>query len=229
VIYSDAWQLEAKTYATSYVRTTTVQVTRNAETLTLPTTGLTPTQGTIAAWVYVNSVARRQTGTTNRVFDVQRNGGGNAILVGHSGSTANWTLTTANDAGATSAVTVADSLTPDGWHRFVVTWAASQAKIFIDGVVRGTINTPNLPTAFAATISLGSNASSLWLNTYFDNVVLDTVVWSDAQVAADYASNAPYAPTATTTAVVNFDGSLVGENYVIPANFDWNGGGRWNA
>lgn len=206
--YADALQIERKAYATSW---TLGGTTRNAESSTLPTTDLTPQQGCIRMWVYVNAMARRQVaGQWNRVFQIRSASGAApqyGLTVWHEPAGANWTLVTGNGTTNTFA-SAPDSYTPDGWHHFAVRWNSAEASLWIDGVKRATIATPILPATFASVMYLGNDNGANCLNTYFDEVWTTVDYPSDAQLLAEYQATAPPTWTASTTALAHFDGTL---------------------
>ena len=202
----DAVQFENKAYATSFHPTT-----RAAETLTVPTAGvLSVAAGTWEQMVYVNDVARRQVaGQYPTPFHIPRADGGTGIWVYHNSNTAEWHLQTRNDANAVTSGSCADSLTPDGWHRFSVVWKSGEAALLIDGVRRITITNPNMPTGFAANAFIGAYSTTLhFLNTLLDDLRISSRARTDAEILADYESGAALTVDADTTYKMSFDDTL---------------------
>jgi hypothetical protein len=196
-------QLEAKPYSTSFHDTT-----RAAETLTIPTAGiLSPTQGYIRMWVYVNALAKRRVaGQYPTILLLPRAGGGTGLWAYHSATSAQWLLQTRNDAdGSTTAPAVADSLTSDGGHWFTIAWSETEAKMLIDGVKGATLAAPNLPSGFG-TGYLGAAAAQHFINTYFGPVQCGSNYLGDAEDLA--AVNAGgILPDANTTLIWRPQGS----------------------
>lgn len=156
------FQIEAKPYATSFHPTA-----RAREELLIPTAGLSPAKGMWEQRVYVTDVAKRQvTGQYPRVFDVQKAVGGGGLLLYHDTNSAVWRLATLDDANEMSLSSVYDSYTPDGWHTFHVSWSPTKAVLAIDGVERGVISNPKLPSAFAANATVGYQGTDYYLNTH---------------------------------------------------------------
>lgn len=219
-IWIAASQVEQKAYHTTFANGT-----RSAETLTLPTMGLSPTQGTVEMWVYVNSVARRQ-GAYTEIFYVQASGGGYMTLV-HVNNTAFWRLLI-YDGTTAKLADVADSYTPDGWHHVAVRWSTTTATIAIDGTIRGTMSAPP-PITWGSSIYVGGGGQFGYVNTYFDEIHVSTIARSDAEILAHATANAPIVADDNTLALVHFDGTLQGDTLAVNAGWDWNGGAKWNA
>lgn len=159
-----AWrpQAEKKPYATSFH-----PATRAAETLLVPTAGLSPTKGMWEQRVYVTDVAKRQSGYPT-IFNIPQNNGDAGIWLYH--DSANWVLETRDFTGASTSVNVSDSYTPNGHHTFHVSWNTSKAVLSIDGVERGVIDNPNLPSAFAEYATVGYSGTGNYLNTHHGTI-----------------------------------------------------------
>jgi hypothetical protein len=155
-----AWrpQIEKKPYPTSFHPTT-----RASDQLLVPTSGLSPTKGMWEQRVYVTDVAKRQSGYPT-IFNIPQNNGNAGIWLYH--NSANWVLETRDFTGASTSVNVSDSYTPNGHHTFHVSWNTSKAVLFIDGVERGVISNPKLPSAFAANATVGYQGTDYYLNTH---------------------------------------------------------------
>lgn len=205
--YIDGLQIEQKPYATSWHLPGTA---RASETLAIPTAGvLSVTEGTWEQWVYINNTARRL-GGLNNIFIIPR---GNAptttgIEVRHLDTTQNWQLITRDDAGNVTGGSTPDSNTPDGWHLFSVTWSASKAKLFIDGVLRVTSDSPNLPSSFHSNAYVGSKETSGHLNALHDDIRISSRARSDQEIADAYTANLPLPVDEWTTCKMNIDGNL---------------------
>ena len=135
---------------------------------------------------------------------------GSGIWLMHYSNTSNWVLQIRDENNNTKTVSIADSYTPNGDHRFLVTWNAIEAKVYVDGILRATMNAPFLPVAFGSSAYIGGyNGGSLYHgNTIYDDVQIWTRVLSETEAAADYARGAAGVPGAGTTALFPFDTDL---------------------
>jgi len=178
-----AWHpmAEAKAYPTSFIPTS-----RAAESLTMPTTGLSVSEGTIEGIVEITDVSKRQDGSTFfRLFNII-NGTGAGISIYHLATSAYWQLKTYTSNVVTSTVDIADSLTPNGFYYYKVSWTTSEAVAEFwnlesqTKVATGTISSPNLPTAFGSYVYLGSyNGSINYLDTRFGKHRLSSIARTD--------------------------------------------------
>lgn len=217
--YLDVLQIEQKAFATSWHAGGT---SRNIERLDLPTSVGNAGAGTVHVLAYVSSVQRRQVANNfTSVFEMLRSvivGNSNGILVYHSPTTVNWVLETRNDANTSATTTTSDTATPDGWHVFSVCWDATSAKLFIDGVLKGTIAAPPIPSGFSA-ISLGGRTTTNMWNGLFDTVRFSNTKHADATIAADAATlltgAASLSLDSDTTALAPFDGALPYYAYAV--------------
>jgi hypothetical protein len=195
IIYVDDFSLEAKPYATSFIDTT-----RAAETLTFPTPGiLSPAQGYIRMWVYANAMMKRQVAWQYpEVFHLQ---GPNSacIQVWHSPTTAQFALKTVADDATTTQANVSDTYTPDGWRLFEAKWSAAEAKLSVDGMPRGTIAAPKLPSTLN-TANIGGRGVANYLNTHFGSIQCGSNYPSDADSLAAYNAGG-ILPDANTTLI----------------------------
>jgi hypothetical protein len=165
--WADGLKLSQKSYPISFCMPGSP---RAAESLTMPTTGLSVSEGTIEGIVEITDVAKRQTGVNNRLFKIVGSSG--YILLMHSGSTAYWSLYI-SDGTNTVNITIADLLIPNGLYYFKVLWSTTVLVEFWDlstqiKVAAGTISSPYLPSAFGSYVYLGNNdTGSYYLNTRF--------------------------------------------------------------
>jgi hypothetical protein len=198
-------QVEQKPYPTSFT-----YGTRAAETLTIPTEGvLNPQEGTWEQWVYVTDVTKRQIyGQYPGIFRIPRLSGQHGILVCHASGSSNWVLETRNDDNQTSGANAPDSYTPNGWHLFTATWKNEEAVLYIDGIRRGTISNPRLPSGFTSYAYIGGYSSASYLNTLHDSVRISNRARTDEEILAAYQSNKPLPVDKDTTYKLGFDNSL---------------------
>lgn len=188
--YADGLQIERKPYASrSWQIGGTARV---LETLFLPIpAGVTPDSGTFEVWAYMDAHTKRDvSGQYNRLFVIPRSIGDYAIDLYHSGTT--WSLRTKDNSGGVTETTFSNSYTPDGWRHFACKWSRTQLKLLVDGVVRLTISSPKLPSAFGASVCIGSDDQTHHLDTYHDEVRITPYTKTDAEIAASYALSAPY-------------------------------------
>jgi hypothetical protein len=178
-----AWRpmAEEKAYSTSWHPTT-----RSAESLTIPTAGLTPEQGTIEGIFECNEMAKRTTENQwNNIFDIPTVSNTSGIKVWHNSTS--WRLETRDDSGTSSASAfISDSLTPDGPIGYRVSWSPAKARlefwsvendVFKTLLASAEITNPKLPSAFASNMYIGSqNGSVNFLNTSFGRHRLSNIV-----------------------------------------------------
>jgi hypothetical protein len=165
-------QSERKPYSTSFQ-----DGTRARESLTVPSTGLTPAAGTIEIDVTIDALARRQiTGQNPEVFRISGAGSGEIALY-HADAAANWVLVSRDDAGDPTSDTIADAAIPDGLRRLRVTWDAAAVHLYVDANAApvATINAPKLPSAFGAAIALGGRSNTTMLNSSIHGVRISPV------------------------------------------------------
>jgi phage-related protein len=207
-IYFDDAQIEAKAYSTSFT-----DGTRAGEVLSIPGNVLNPSEGTIACWVNMNDLARRQVaGVYQRIFCAKNLSGTNSLTLYHQDTLPNWILSTRDDANNVTMVTIADSYTPDGWRHIAIKWNASEAKVLIDGVTRGTIANPKLSTAYLSPMYFGCDNTYDKLGAPIDDLIVYNVAKTDAEIAALYSSNAPAKPDASTVYYQSFGSDTTPDN-----------------
>lgn len=205
--YIDMNQLEQKAYSTSWQLPGTARV---ADLASFPTAGvISPTGFSWSQWVYITDVAKRQvSGQYNMIFNISGvAGAANKVYLAHQHNSAIWFLVTTDDGSTTTQVNISDSYTQNGWNHIVVTCNSSDAKVYINGVLRATISSPALPSAFS-TAYIGSNATTFYLNTSHDDVQTWNRALTDAEAAAVYARTAAM-PHPASRAFFTFDESLV--------------------
>lgn len=183
---------------------------RAAEFLTIPTAGVfSPAEGTWEQMVYINSMAKRQSGSYNAIFEIPGSDGAYCILLAHRPSTSDWILSFRNQANDVISSVIDEAFTPDGYHRFSVKWTVTEAKLLIDGVVRATISNPPLYAAFGPRASVGYRITTGGdhLSTLHDDLRISSIARSDADIMAAYNSGQPLPEDQYTTFKMNFDGA----------------------
>lgn len=194
-------QTEQKEYATSFA-----DGTRAGETLTIPAAGLfTPASGTIECWAYVTPSWKQQVaGRFPYVFSIARtvnSGGTIGLELFHRPDAATWNLRSRDNANNETSVYASDSLTPNGWHHFAVTWSTAALTLYIDGVAAGSAASPKQASAFASDCYIGQGCNSL-----IDNIRCYTRAITAAEIANVYTGMTP--AVADFTAWLAFDSDL---------------------
>jgi hypothetical protein len=180
-VYACIAALEQKSYPTSWT-----PASRSAESLTMPTTGLIVTGGTIEGIVEINDLSKRQiSGQFNRIFRINYSTI-NSIVLNHFATSAQWSLATYNDAGASTTVYIEDSLTPNGWYYYKVHWTSSLAKVEFWNLetqtkaAEASIVNPNMRTSFGTTLYIGSHdGTQSFLNSFFGRHRLSDIARTD--------------------------------------------------
>jgi hypothetical protein len=196
-------QLEAGSFASSYIPTTTASVTRNADVLTYPTAGnVDGTKGT--AYAEVAPEMTILAGTT-------RGYGNNIIIDFNSGSAHplqyyNSTLYVAD--GTNAVTTPAWSPVKNTQYKISSSWGGSSLKGFLNGVL-GT------PVSFDGNMN---NGSSFCIATYvsdtdysWNGTIRNVKIWkkalTDSQLTNMTSTNASVSQSAVKTTTVGADGS----------------------
>ena len=182
----DRAQLEAKPYPTSFT-----PGTRSPETLTIPTAGvLNPQEGAVVCRVYVNDASKYQN-RSSTIFMADAGGLGKGIWLYHSNNSAYWRYQIRDENDNSKAITVADSETPNGWHFFAIKWKSTEAKLFVDGVLKGTMENPYLPSAIQK-IDIGCWEAGNQLNSLIDDLAIFDYAPTDEEIQAWYEAGAPF-------------------------------------
>ncbi len=204
VYYFDSFQLEQKPYATSW----TVG-TRQPEILKIPTNIVTPTVGTVSVWVNVNDASKRQNVYIYpTIFSADVAGSGKAIWLYHKGDAAKWRFQFVNESGVGEIIEVDDSITPNGWHHFAISWSANKMALYIDGIKRGEQPNPPLPASFIGVYIGCWGTGANQIDTVLDDFALYNRQLSDNEVQAIYNSGQPLPIDENTTYALRFDNSL---------------------
>jgi len=202
-------QYEEKPYCTSWQIGGTA---RSAEVLTIPTEGvLNPQEGTVECWAYVNS-ASKYPNRFATIFIADAGGSGRGIWLYHE-NTANYWRYQIKDENNIKIIRVPDSEITDGWHYFAITWNALEAKLFVDGILKGTIANPPLPST-TIRIDVGHWNGTNQFNSLIDDLRISNRARTDAEILAAYQSNEPLPYDAYTTWLSRFDNNygLIGNS-----------------
>jgi len=206
VYYFDSFQLEQKPYATSW----TVR-TRQAENVTVPISVVNPLEGSVSVWVNVNDASKRHNIyplVYPTIFRADVGGGSKAIWLYHRSDAAKWRFQFVNESGVREIIEVDDSITPNGWHHFAITWSANKMVLYIDGIKRGEQLSPPLPSSFIGVYVGCWGTGAHQIDTVLDDFVIYNRQLSDNEVQAIYNSNQPAPITENTTYALRFDNSL---------------------
>lgn len=168
-----AAQLEKGAFATSYIPTTTAAATRNADVLTVPTTGWSAAAGTIVA---VNRASGA--GTSAAGYQVTWRASSAEIISLYRGAALYMGVTTG------SALKYDEKVYAEGVSAGV--WAnGASVRVYANGVAGVRADAAGTPTGLPATATIGANAatSGFW-NGYLGPIAAYNVAKTDAEVAA---------------------------------------------
>jgi hypothetical protein len=168
-VWADGWQIEAKAHATSWQVGGTP---RAAETLKIPAYGLVnPQRGTLEFRAFFDANTRRQeAGSSPHLFGMNIAGAGGGIFLFHSDNTSNWVM--GNSDGVNSDFhNIADSNTPDGWHKIIVGWDPTSLYVVIDTTLVVNFSNPHLPPKLDTWLYIGSDGvGSAQLGTLYQDI-----------------------------------------------------------
>jgi len=201
IVWVTAPQLEQKPYATSFI-----DGTRAAETLTIPSYVLNPQEGTVACWAQVNDTSKYKN-RYSTIFYAVAGGAGKGIWLHHSHSSANWEYQIKDENNFSTRVIVADNEIANGWHLFTAKWNSTEAKLFVDGALKGTMENPYLPSGLQK-VDVGFWGSGNQLNSLIDELRIDKIARSDEEILAAYQSGQPLQWDEWTTYKANFNGKI---------------------
>ena len=210
--YADGILFEPKSYPTSWHLG---DATRAPESLTIPGSVLSATEGTVECWVYFPPGGRwsvagqiptifwagdNSTGVVpNQIFaDIINQGILRLVIYDNNGG---WKLI-----ARTAAIT-------PGWRSLAYKWDSSgPLAIFVDGAKQA-VTTSGTGTGICSTVgrfTLGFNGfdNDRQLNDLIDDLRISNRARTDAEILTGFNSNAPLPPDADTTAKFTFDGVL---------------------
>lgn len=209
-LYAARPQLEQLAYATSFTDST-----RSGETLTIPNSVFTPTQGTIEAWV---NPSRNPGQAIQMITDVAETGNNGLILA----------LNTDGrfyiQAGTGSGVTQAYSTTiatQGNWYDVVGKWDGTGVSIYVNGVKQGTTaGSPNVILSSTPTIGRESQTVLRWFDGLIDDVRISSIARTDTDIQNGYNSGQALPVDSYTTYKLNLDNNLnVGAASFQPDNW----------
>lgn len=231
-IYADGIQIEEKPYATSFHESI-----RNPESITIPSDGITPYAGTIEMWLDVTDQTKRATigNSSHRLIHIGRANDNNAngLVIGQDDN--GFAAGLFNDSGVASSVApIPNNSVLNGRHHFAVAWDATSLIFYIDGVQKGIINTPQLPTGFSPLIHIGCHptSSTAFINSLIDNVRLSNYKRAEADILASATSGLPMKKDLFTVALLNFDTGIEWLNNGVLKTYNgvgWEDTATWGA
>jgi hypothetical protein len=207
VLWWDGAQLEAKSYATSWIQG---GVTRAAETLTIPTAGVvSAAEGTVEFWIYLDGDIAATNSSYRTMFVLSTSGSTttNIIIFQRTTVADTWQIRSADSAGYTGNLFTWIPVV--GWHYFVLRWSVIELAAFIDGVKYGSVLNPKLPTSLPVNAYVGSwITGAQQINTLIDDLRISNIARTDAEILAAYNSGVALPVDQYTTAKMAFDGKL---------------------
>jgi hypothetical protein len=189
--YVDQLQLEAKAYPTTW---TLGGTTRAASTMTIPSSVLNLSEGTIELEVYVNTALQS---TTLYIFDAENTGRTSGLFIAHV-STNKYRY----GVNGGSNIDVTTTLST-GWHRIAATYNSANMTFYIDGVSVGTPVTN--PTLFSPPTAINIGSSTVpgsQMDTNIRKFHISRRKLSDTEIAsraATVANGGSYTVTKDTT------------------------------
>lgn len=152
-------------------------------------TTLKPNLVTVEVWA--KSAQWYRTGSDNTIIS-NTQGGGYAIYV--QGATGNLLfIAYANGTYQIASIASSSALVNGNWHHFAGTWDGTTAKLYVDGVLKGS----STPLGSSYNIAYGNNANNLFLgaesagtgttpdaNRYFDGQLDEIKIWNVARTSA---------------------------------------------
>jgi prepilin-type N-terminal cleavage/methylation domain-containing protein len=180
----DAAQLEKGTFATSYIPTTTTAVTRNADVVTVPTTGWNAAAGTMAA------VGAKPSATTGNLVSWDDSGFNNRVLL-YSSSGTDIVLLTKSGGGSNLYDNKAMTSSP---AVFAGTWSGGeQIRAYTDGVSGVRTDVCVAPAGLPATAWIGLEADANHFNGSLQRVTIypSALSSSDVTTVTNAVKNGP--------------------------------------
>ena len=198
----DRLQIEARSYATSFINGT-----RAAESLTIPTAGiLSPAEGTIEFWTRPNHAS-----TT-----IAADGVGFHHLAWISGTTGFALRRVLGAIVFVSIRTAGDLLITHNmtWTAgqdiyLAVRWTATDVSLFVNGVLRGTVAKFDNPSSIP--LEFGWRTGHTPSNALHDDLRISNRARTDQEIADAFASGQPLQLDASTTALHNFNNLITSQ------------------
>jgi hypothetical protein len=151
---------------------------------------LNPQEGAVVCRVYVNDASKYQN-RYSTIFMADAGGNGKGIWLFHSNNSAYWRYQIRDENNNSKVITVADSEIPNGWHFFAIKWKSTEAKLFVDGALKGTMENPYLPSAIQR-IDIGCWGTGNQINSLIDELAIFDYAPTDEEIQAWYEAGAPF-------------------------------------
>jgi hypothetical protein len=202
-VWIDNVQLEKKSQSTTFMDGTRVN-----ESLSIPSSVLSPQEGTVRAWVYVPEHWVGQTKPYQRLWSTKDSSSEpGCYCLFYNPMSDKITFRIVKDGGG--YYVIAANKPTVGWHLFIAKWNASEIVMSIDGNRKGTRLNPVLPSSFSSDkISIGSGFEGGHANTIITDIDFSSISRTDEEDIAAYQSGKPLPVDEYTTAKMSFDGNI---------------------
>jgi len=211
--WADGVQLEQKAIATPYVETNGGTVTRNAASISVPTSVISSSAGWIAARVRMGDASSVQvTGTSQVVASWDDGTTNNRLQVFWDSANKVWKIRTVSGGTAGSDPTISDTFNPGDLRTIIVKWDASNTYVSLNGSTFVSASNSLRPTS-PTELLIGASG----LGQQFDGDILWTATGTGTLSSADALSLYNYG---------NSDPTLASLNTIDPAatpSFVWDG------
>jgi hypothetical protein len=147
-------QLEAGSYATSYIPTTSAAVTRNADVISK--TGISSLIGQTEGTIYAEVKVSKLIGTASRyIFHISDGTANNRIYMAFSGSSSNVLRARIFSGGTLQCSIDTSTLTNTGTYKLALAYKNNDIVFYVNGVQIGTDTSATIPTC--SRVDLGQN------------------------------------------------------------------------
>jgi hypothetical protein len=186
-VYAWGAQLEQASFASSYIPTTTVSLTRAADVLNVPTLGtwFNQTQGTIVTEAAYNVAAVSALSTFQGLWQLNDGSGSNRIGVRRTDG--NGTQVSNVFAGsAQQAATTGPVVTDTSFHKFATAWNTSDLAAIVDGGLSSTGAPASIPVMTRLDIATGQgfNQNTCYVRSfkYYNSRLPDLLIKQLSQI-----------------------------------------------
>ncbi|WP_291300834.1 LamG-like jellyroll fold domain-containing protein [Desulfosporosinus sp. BICA1-9] len=191
-----AVQLEQKSYSSSFT-----DATRSDETLTIPVSAFTPTQGTIDAWVKTKGNPQ----TAIQVILDAAGTGNNGLILGIA-TNGKFYLQAGTGSGVIQAYSTTVVL-KDTWYHVAGKWDSTGVSLYVNGVKQGfTPGTIAIQLNVTPTIGRQSTVAQSWFDSWIGDLRVSSTSRTDQEIQASYTGGQPIAQDNDTTYKLTMDG-----------------------